>query len=81
MFSPQPNQASPNPLAFLQNQLGMDIVKQVQEKALNTMSILDDKEKFVSRERMRLKFLEEEKLVTMKNIVQYKEKIDQFPEE
>ena len=81
MFSQNPASASPNPLAFLQNQLGLDIVQQVQEKALNTMSILDDKDKFVQRERMRLQFLEDEKLQTMKNIVQYKEKIDKFPEE
>ena len=67
-------------MAFLTEGLGLDIVQQVQEKASATSKILRDKKNFVDRENRRAEYLNEEKLLSMKNIVNYQEEVEKFPE-
>ena len=68
-------------MSFLKSGLGRDIFSIVEEKAQSaTMQILKDKQGFVERESQRKSFLEQDKLVSMKKIVEYEGLVEAFPQ-
>lgn len=74
--------ASKSPMStnmFLTNILGRDVFANVQAKAKEAaLAITKDKSDFVKREEQRKRFLEEDKLTSMKKIVEYEGEIDKF---
>ena len=69
--------------AFVQNLIGgkTNIFSQVQVKAKEAaLRAVEDKSEFMRREEQRKRFLEEEKLHTMKKIVEYQREVDEFPQ-
>jgi len=66
---------------FLTNMLGgTNIFETVQAKAKQAgLAITKDKSDFVNREESRKRFLEEDKLASMKKIMEYEGAIDKFP--
>ena len=67
----------------MQNLIGgkTNIFSQVQVKAKEAaLRAVEDKSEFMRREEQRKRFLEEEKLHTMKKIVEYQREVDEFPQ-
>ena len=66
-------------LDFLKGILGgQDLTKFVEEEAKTQVAAIDNKRQFVEREEQRLRFLEEDKLISMKNIMAYEKEDNEF---
>ena len=69
------------PNMALMQQFGLqDVVSQVTKQANDTVSILGDREDFIMRERQRKEFMEQDKLTSMKKVMEYQQAVDDFPQ-
>ena len=79
-FSASPAK-SPAMSSFLSNMLGgQDLFHEVQDKARTVLRLTKDKEEFVYREEQRLHSLEQDKLTSMKRIMEYERELAGFPD-